>query len=296
MDRLWGISDPGFLALYVVLLAAPAGLSWFWADRQTRRTRGRAPAEPKPTRYHLAWMVGGAPRAVETAIALLLDRGYLRVDRSGTLHRTSGSATRTDHFERRVLDVSDDVSSETVIQRIRKLPECVDLGDTVERGGFVVPADHMRLRHATVLGLYVVVLGVGLVRLIAGIDGGHGDSLLALLLVPAMVAVVLSAALLVRARPRRTIRGRRELGAARDSLMAREPFTSIPTTTAVLFGGLAAHPERSVRTALSHSLGGGRGAMYAYGYNDMGHGGGDGCGASCGSGGSGGCGGGGGGP
>lgn len=290
MDRLWGMSDPGFLALYAVLLAAPAALSWFWADRQTRRTRGRALAEPKPARYHLAWMVEGAPRAVETAIAELLDRGYLRVDSSGALHRTSGSATRTDRFERRVLDACDGLSSDMLIQRVRKLPECGELGDTLERGGFIVPARHMRVRRATVLGLYVAVLGVGLVRLIAGIDAGHGDSLLALLLVPAAVAVALSATLLVRARPRRTLRGGRELAAAKESLMPREPFMQIPTTTAVLFGGLAAHPEGSVRTALSHSSGGG-GSAYAYGYNDIGHGGGDGGGALCGSAGSGGAGG-----
>ena len=82
MTDPWGISGPDFVVLYVTLIVAVllvrlvvTGVARAWGRRP-----GRAQPGPPPTVYQLAYLAGGADRAVDAAIAALVERGQLRVN------------------------------------------------------------------------------------------------------------------------------------------------------------------------------------------------------------------------
>lgn len=92
-----------FLGLYVPLLIASliaAGLLRRWL-----RLPAADPRDPTPrlSVYETACLAGGAPRAIDTAIAVLAQRGLLRVDIHGLGLQAVGRPSVQDPTERRVL-------------------------------------------------------------------------------------------------------------------------------------------------------------------------------------------------
>ena len=78
----WGISGPDFVVLYIALLGAVLLIRVIVSGIVTSRAmRADAVAPgPPPTVYQLAFLAGGPDRAVDAAVAALVERGQLRVN------------------------------------------------------------------------------------------------------------------------------------------------------------------------------------------------------------------------
>src|SRR3982750_4382221 len=117
MNDLWGISGPDFLWLYGGLLLVPILVRFGWAAGAARR--GSAAGDPRPlTVYELPYLAGGAgrggdppppaavaggpDRAVDPAIAALVERGVLRVS-STTKKVLSTGEKPVDRLEQHVV-------------------------------------------------------------------------------------------------------------------------------------------------------------------------------------------------
>src|SRR5690242_14110330 len=90
MGHPWGISGPGFIWLYILGLVVFGLLTL--GLRRRLRTVGKASATAwqSLTTDELAVLAGGRPRLIESALAGLIERGAVRVERQGKLHPTTG--------------------------------------------------------------------------------------------------------------------------------------------------------------------------------------------------------------
>src|SRR4051812_44298977 len=106
MNDPWGISGPDFVVLYIALLGAGLLIrvivSGVVSSRALRADDGRP--VPPPTVYQLAFLAGGPDRAVDAAIAALVDRGQLRVN---SYKQVSQAGTRpSEPLEQAVYDAA----------------------------------------------------------------------------------------------------------------------------------------------------------------------------------------------
>ena len=106
MSDPWGISGPDFVVLYIALLGAVLLIrlivSAVFASRALRADNVQP--GPPPTVYQLAFLAGGPDRAVDAAIAALVERGQLRVN---SYKQISQAGTRpVEPLERAVADVA----------------------------------------------------------------------------------------------------------------------------------------------------------------------------------------------
>src|SRR5438105_4542054 len=106
MSDPWGISGPAFLWIYGGLMVGV----WLvvrplltWAARRSASHGGQYPGST-PTVYQLAYLAGGPHRAIDTAIAALVERGGLRVSSARTV--TATGAMPADPLERAVGDAA----------------------------------------------------------------------------------------------------------------------------------------------------------------------------------------------
>src|SRR5439155_12793245 len=100
----WGISGPTFIWIYAAAVVLPMIVSIVWGRRQARAVN--APAygfqyTQLPSPYHLAYLAGSGDRAVEAAVAGLVEGEQLRVDSRGVLSPT-GTPVR-DPLEQQVM-------------------------------------------------------------------------------------------------------------------------------------------------------------------------------------------------
>ena len=252
MDYPWGISGPQFLALYCIAL----GLVLGWALRARYRLR-RPPApafDRRPELAELAFLAGGPQRAVEAAIAELVDAGRLHLARNGRL--TAESRARSDDelhdaVLRTVAGRSGSVGS--VVRGLSDGKTVAAIGDRLVEGRLLVaPAQASAVRRRTVL--WSSLLGaVGVLRIIdGGLRHGRPVGYLAMLVLLTGVIVVV---VLKRGVKARTVHGDRVLAAARGA----EPHSDVAlppaavlagAAGAVAFGGLVAFPDEAVRNAL----------------------------------------------
>ncbi|MBN6038769.1 TIGR04222 domain-containing membrane protein [Amycolatopsis sp. 195334CR] len=306
MNETWGLSGSGFLGLYLALLVAPAllGVLATLAVRQVRRHGSEPDDSPLPSDYHVAYLARGPLRAVETAIAALLDRGSLRAESAGTL-RSVGSEPEDDLerviFETGYLGTTPNDAAVTAL----KSPELTEIRRELELRRLIEPELPTHVIWFGVTVLYGVITLFGLVRWFAVVTTSTPIGFLSFLIfVAAGGAFAALAPARRRPRLRKTALGKQVLRASRQTL------TGV-TREVALNGGLGAYPDPEVAEAValtfnrsrrrypgtsSAAVIAGTLAVGAFGPGTPGEGGlggdgggcGSGCGGSCGGGGGGG--------
>ncbi|WP_086818801.1 TIGR04222 domain-containing membrane protein [Allokutzneria sp. NRRL B-24872] len=293
MTDSWGISGPAFLALYGVLIIGVLLVNSVWARRQRRAGEHGVPVGTLiPPPYHLAFLVGGARRAAETALATLLADGRLRIASTGVVSRTSGGVT-SDPLENAVLDKANTVRARTVVDRAMESSACAAIADDLADRGLLVPQSVARNRLRWISLLFLAVGAVGVLRVVDGVSAARPVGFLIPLVVIAGIA-----ALVARAASRRVQAGKRTALGDRVAAEARgrhdhhadEPdLVGVSTfgfaAGAVLFGGLALYPDAQIQDALTYAPPPVSGGSDGGGGGDSGGsscGGGGGCGGGCG--------------
>ncbi|GAB3478743.1 TIGR04222 domain-containing membrane protein [Amycolatopsis cihanbeyliensis] len=301
MDQPWGISGPEFLLLYGGLLVIPAVVVavLLAAGRRAAERRARE-QERLPSIYHLAYLVGGAERVVDTAIASLLERGSLRVSSSGAFQvtRETASSGLMEHAVLANAALYRYIGRGKLIAMTLRSPFLADIQADLEHHGLIAP-QRRRGRLLWSLCAGYVLLGIlGVVRLTDGIQRGYPVGLLIMLLI---VTAFLAAGSGLLARPRfeptPTEAGEHVATTERRHLSTSGTGAVGGAAAAVLVAGLVNYPDSLISRALTQSpSGGGGGGHTAGAVCSSGDGGGTGCASGCGGGGGGGggCGGGGG--
>ncbi|SMD23724.1 TIGR04222 domain-containing membrane protein [Kibdelosporangium aridum] len=295
MENPWGLSGPEFLWLYIGGLLV-AGVVTVLLRRRIRSASTQRSHEPL-TVDETAFLSGGWVRVVESALANLVERNVIRVQRNGLLYPVSDTTARPES-----------VLEERLVNRITKrqgrplhyhlasmtnLPEYEAISTSLADKGLYYYGSSRRQVFVAALPL-VALLVIGIARWINGINLGFPVGYLTGLLILTVIAT-LFAMREIKAGPTRA--GRQALDERGNAVEA--------AATAVARHGMRGYPDvtisrllqepRRVRSSRS------RGSAYAgtsvatYGF--FGGGGGDssggGGGSSCGGGGGGGCGGGG---
>lgn len=268
MNHPWGISEAAFIAAYIVLLIVPAVVIVVWSAAQRRTVPAGAEYAPPPTLYQLAWVAGGRKRAVETALAVLVERGVLRVDSSRTLQPVHGAPSPTDPFEARVFAAAGGLTSGHVVRWMRFNRAGTGVRDAAELAGLIVPTSSVLARRFVVAALYVAVLAFGLAYLVVGSGYDLSGDALTIVVVVAGIASYSAIRALLGGEPKPTVQGIRALEHARSTSSG----AWVGAGAAVLFGGLAAYPDSAIASALTYQRG------------SSGSGGSSSCGDSCGGG------------
>jgi uncharacterized protein (TIGR04222 family) len=291
MNDPWGISGPDFVVFYVVLLCAVllvrvivTGVVKAWARRP-----GRAQQGPPPTVYQLAFLAGGPDRAVDAAIAALVERGQLRVNSYKQISQTG--ARPADPLERAVADVAQLKTTATIRAKVRRSAAMRALEESLDQRGLLASANRQARTFGLVLQL--AVLAVGVARLVNGISLGRPVEILLFLVLVAAVLTLASVVGLANTGARRpSAAGNRVLGEARAAASGPVPSGALAggvllggAVAAVALGGWAMYPDDELSAALMPSAG------YSGGGGSSGGGSSCSSGSSCGGGG--GCGGGG---
>ncbi|AXB43484.1 TIGR04222 domain-containing membrane protein [Amycolatopsis albispora] len=245
MDETWGLTGSGFLGLYLALLVVPGllGALVTLAVRQLR-LHGSAPDDsPLPTDYHVAYLARGPLRAVETAIAALVDRGSLRAESGGRV--TSVGGEPEDDLERVIFETGylGTTTNEAAVAAL-KSPELTEIRRDLELRRLIEPELPTHVIWLGVTVLYGLVTLFGLVRWFAVVTTSTPIGFLSFLIFVAAGAAFAALAP-ARRRPRllKTELGKQVLRASRQNL------TGV-TREVALNGGLSAYPDPEVAPVL----------------------------------------------
>ncbi|MEC3981568.1 TIGR04222 domain-containing membrane protein [Amycolatopsis sp. H20-H5] len=253
MNELWGISGPAFLWLYGGLLLVPILVRFGWAALATRRAPAADNARPL-TVYELAYLAGGPDRAVDTAVAALVERGALRVSSTAKKVLATGE-TPADRLEQHVVaNVGDNGSSTSSLRiRVRPAKALKALGAGLQARGLVLEPERLKLIRRTVVGLYLVLIVLGCARWVGGVSAKHPVAYLVALIVVAVIATIIAwrragrsdHGMLTRA-------GRRMLGDAEKQRKGASPTGTLlaGAAGAVALGGLVMYPDDELAGAL----------------------------------------------
>lgn len=217
----WGISGPAFVGLYAVLavVAAIGAFAGRWAV--ARRGQGDVPrVDLAATPIDAAYLNRGPTLAVLAACAALKACGALSaepgkrvvarpVDLPPRLPRLSWYVHQA---ATRPVRLSQLAGQPPVAAELR------EIGDRLRRAGLLVTAAGLRAQRAIGL-LLAAVLGLGIVRLVAGVRNGRPVENLIVLLVVVSVATVVYQVTVRRATPA----GQRALAEARQRNHALSP-------------------------------------------------------------------------
>ncbi|UJW31354.1 TIGR04222 domain-containing membrane protein [Saccharothrix sp. AJ9571] len=245
MDETWGLTGSGFLGLYLALLVAPGllGVLVTLGFRQVRRFRSAADDSPLPSDYHVAYLARGPLRAVETAIAALVDRGSLRAESAGRLSSIGGEPE--DDLERVIFETGylGTTANDAAVAAL-KSPELTEIRRDLELRRLIEPELPTHVIWLGVTVFYGLVTLFGLVRWFAVVTTSTPIGFLSFLI---FVAAGATAAALAparrRPRLRRTALGKQVLRASRQTLTGA-------TREVALNGGLAAYPDPEISPAL----------------------------------------------
>ncbi|MFI7452589.1 TIGR04222 domain-containing membrane protein [Nonomuraea sp. NPDC049714] len=114
--------------------------------------------------YEVAYLAGGALRAVNTAIAVLTRAGLLRVSRGGLLHPVAGAARPGDDLERAVLAAAGSgASAHEVRHEVGKGQEMTAIHHQLIALGLIAPEEatgtvRSRLRRLALLSVLCLIL------------------------------------------------------------------------------------------------------------------------------------------
>ncbi|GAB3142297.1 TIGR04222 domain-containing membrane protein [Amycolatopsis stemonae] len=258
MDDPWGISGPDFVVLYIALLIAVllvrvvvSGVATSRAARADSALPG-----PQPTVYQLAFLAGGPDRAVDTAIAALVDRGQLRVN---SYKQISQAGTRpSEPLEQAVFDVAQLKTTSAIRAQVRGSATMRALEDGLEQRGLLASAAPKRQARTFGLVLQLAVLVLGVVRLANGISLGRPVGILVFLVVVAAVLTLVAAVRRSKTGARQpSAAGHRLLGQARSAASGPVPAGMLAggvllggAAAAVALGGWAMYPDEELSAAL----------------------------------------------
>ncbi|WP_290062969.1 TIGR04222 domain-containing membrane protein, partial [Amycolatopsis solani] len=193
MDDPWGISGPDFVVLYIALLGAVllirrvvSGV----ASRRAQRVDDGRPVAP-PTVYQLAFLAGGPDRAVDAAIAALVDRGQLRVNSYKQV--SQAGARPSEPLEQAVYDVAQLKTTAAIRARVRGSAVMRALETGLDQQGLLASAAAERQARTFGLFLQLAVLALGLVRLVNGLSLGRPVGVLVFLVLLAAVLAIVAA-------------------------------------------------------------------------------------------------------
>jgi uncharacterized protein (TIGR04222 family) len=205
----WGISGPDFLkayggALVVFLLAAILF--------RIRAIHGGTDSPNSPAPGQIAMLESGPTRAVHVSLASLRAAGVVAVGQLRELQTTDPAPAGLSRLDHAVYDAA---SRRVQVSRLQADPgvrsALDDLRDSLVRAGWVLePAQ----RHRARLGAWLVLalVGLGLIRLVAGIANDRPVGYLLLFILPtAVIGGVLLAV------PRRSAAGKRAIAQARTT-------------------------------------------------------------------------------
>ncbi len=291
MGDTWGISGPTFLVAYAVL-AVVVLIAAIRARRAITRSGGDEPASGVSARPHdVAYLNGGADLALVSALTALRLRGAIWSER-GIAQAVPRTDPGTDELERAVYSAIGAPTHRKWIANHRWVAS--PLGAIASRlvdAGLLL-SDAQRRRVRAVGWWMVAVVGLGLVRVLAGIANAKPVGLLVFV----MGIVTIVAVVLLLSAPRLTHRGRLTLAALRTDHHALSPkqrpdWALYGPAGAALGIGLfgmgavwASDPAIAGELAVQRMSSGGDGSSWSGGDS----GGSSGCGGGCGGGGCGG--------
>jgi uncharacterized protein (TIGR04222 family) len=244
MNGLLNLSEPDFLAVYVVAL----GIAVQWARVTRRRMRRvkRVPPRRPLSLDELAYLAGGPRRVAETAVTRLVESGALRLAPHETVQATD--APSRDPIDEAVLAEAQEADSAIALVAVRAARQDVvtAVGHRLTTLGLIVDPRLARTRLRTAVLPLLVVAVFGLVRLVN--DSVHGQPvgwLTALLVITAAVAILLAHA----SAPHRTVRGTRVLHEANMNFYAvvNAECPLAGAARLVALGGLAAGRDLTVQ-------------------------------------------------
>lgn len=172
VDYIFKSSAEDFLTIYVALSVIVFSISLFLVRVLTRDTRDILKRKtPTPSKYEIALFAGGKERIIHAVIASLLHQKLIEfVDDENRRFRTVNKASSHDAFENRILKLADTRDGVTIkgiedplLKEIEVLEEKIvasGLGESIKT-------------HARAIfwptAIYMSLLGIGVVRAIAGI-------------------------------------------------------------------------------------------------------------------------------
>src|SRR5215213_6786722 len=212
----WGISGPGFLVLYLVLLAVTAA-GVVVARRRVLAAGDGTAVPPRLDRYEAAYLNGGCQLTATPAVFVLLRTGDLvgpaRRRRRRLVARTAppAGAHPVEWAVYRLVADRPDHPRWALGGELCQLPAMAAVRERLRQGGLSLTEEQRSRYRATALW-FLPLLALGVARVAAGTANGRPVGFLVVLLA---VTVVLAVALCLRV-PSATELGRRTL----DSLRA----------------------------------------------------------------------------
>ncbi|RSM35860.1 TIGR04222 domain-containing membrane protein, partial [Amycolatopsis balhimycina DSM 5908] len=246
MTDTWGIPGPVFAGLYLGLLVLPALSA---AVRLRLLRRGRAGGAPE-TAEELALLTGGRPRVGEVVLARLLEQQVVRLDGTGRLSRVTGTAS--DDLGRAAVGKTGTrgASVDWIRHTVGDQPAVAELeAGLIARGLLADPRKVRSIWVSAAVAAWLLIV-LGLVRLLAGSSAGHPVGYLLGLAALGTVAAIAS-----------TVKARNEPQATATSAgraaaeEARRAGTLVASPAgSVASGGLAGHPDKDVRLAVTRAM------------------------------------------
>ncbi|CRK55517.1 hypothetical protein [Alloactinosynnema sp. L-07] len=255
MDEPWGLSGPEFLRLYWIAI----GLAVVLVVVAKIRARTAASGDPHDRGdldpYQLALLTAGPARVEQTAMAGLVSRGAIRVNRTGEVTRPHGGPGPADAVQDYVLGR---------VPTSGRLPRLAGLGfgdsalgrqliDGLTRRGYMTSL-HRARRLNRVHWVFLVIIAVGGYRAYNGIQLDRPSVFLFLSVFATLWIWIFCRAILGRARSRVTKRGRSALLDARS----RYPRTvgvgamaGFAVLGPVALWGLTAYPDDELSAAFA---------------------------------------------
>lgn len=246
----WHISGPAFLSIYGVLIAAVIVIGVGWKAWQTGPgAKAAGPGSRRLGVYHLAYLTAGRPRVCETAVASLLDGGYLRTNSKGELTQVSQQAPR-DPVEMALYAGARSRRARELVSVLER--PCQALADDLAAAGYLVPTAATRRRRRVTFMLAVLVALVGLARLIAGMANEKPVEFLFVAFIVADLVAIVSFLILRTARPDVVTGagGKMVTGARRGDRSALPLAVGSGVAVAVAVAGLSAFPDEQIVSAL----------------------------------------------
>jgi uncharacterized protein (TIGR04222 family) len=259
MTDPWGISGPDFVVLYIALLGAVLLVRVIVSgivNSRAMRADAVAPGPP-PTVYQLAFLAGGPDRAVDAAIAALVDRGQLRVN---SYKQVSQAGTRPgEPLEQAVFDAAQLKTTALLRAYCRGSAAMRALEEGLDQRGLLASAAAKRQARTFGLLLQLAVLAFGVARLVNGISLGRPVGILVFLVLVAAVLAVVAAVRRSKTGARQpSAAGHRLLGQARAAASGPMPAGMLAggmllggAAAAVALGGWAMYPDEELSAALA---------------------------------------------
>ncbi len=292
-------SGPFFLQLYVGLGILALGLALWWRH-SLNHLRSAETTLPELHAYEIAHLIGGPPRAVDTALAHLVESGVLKFDESNRTFHKIGDLPRDAHPLEKVLVGAIRTSADVAALRTAAASEIGRIRERLERLGLELNDSQVSTARWYPLLPLVAVLVFGLIKLGIGLERDRpvGFLILGSVILAVVCLVLINSVSRLSRRGRQQIDEIRARHAALEVAASKAPATLVGpdlTLAVCLFGPmvLAGGPLMPMQQIMHGNVLPGGGGAYGNACGSSCGSSGSSCGgSSCGGGGCGGCGGG----